>query len=421
MRSENKLRRNVKSHYLFYSGKESVLFNMIFIFCFLSLTIVSCGNSEKKTNDNQNTSSVLEDLFDDVENIDIPISLSLGHTDDEDMRQLVDAEYEITSETDNDVFIDINSDYYKKYMSGNRFVAPQLAFFENSENVELLTLNLDVVNNTDESLSVSELNVIVEESKPDTIPVIYICSTESYSNCLYLVNESWFNWGGLTLSYSIMKEGESFDGHYRESRHISYFDDYVIVDFLPDMEAMGYDLGGLIDCIRNRNIEYNRKNNVDFNVEPWEQDDSNKFLYFSLDEGDADLDFFQDKFKPFGLKKDNFDEYVGRAVLYGSLSFDNIDFKVDFVVELSLSTSAGFGALSYENDSFDVKLKNSGEDYVLRYPYTTVIEPYGAEYIKLTVTADKSSTHRFKIDIKNDNGLKVKSKSVHFHNYRPKN
>ena len=138
------------------------------------------------------------------EHIDIPIAINLSHTEDEDMKQLVDAEYEVTRETDKDIYIDINSEYYKEYISGNRFMASKLEFFENSENVEYLTMDLDLVNNTNERLSIDELNVIVDESTPDTIPVIYICTTEAYSNCIYFVDESWFNWKGFTFSYSIL-------------------------------------------------------------------------------------------------------------------------------------------------------------------------------------------------------------------------
>ena len=108
------------------------------------------------------------------ESIDIPVAINLIHTEDEDMKQLVDAGYEVTHETDKDIYIDINSRYYKQYMSGTRFMADKIAVFENSENVEYLTMNLDVVNNTEERLSIKELNIKVDESKPDTTPLIYI-------------------------------------------------------------------------------------------------------------------------------------------------------------------------------------------------------------------------------------------------------
>ena len=404
----------MKLPFFFTSGMEFLLCLVV-----LSMVSVSCGNSSKKntsSDDNQMEANLIgTDGLDEIaeESIDIPIPINLIHTEDEDMKQLVDAEYEVTHETDKDVFIDINSRYYKHYMSGTRFMADKIAVFENSENVEYLTMNLDVVNNTSERLSIKELNIKVDESKPDTTPLIYICTTEEVSNSIYFVNESWLNWKGFTFSYSLMKSGESFDGQYKKKRHIPYFDSYTIIDLLPDMISMGYDYDGLIKSIKTLYPHSSDDEDTD--------DVSGKCVELYITEEDDNFGYFQNKFEPFRLKKGDFDEYVGSATLYGSIKFDDSDFKVDFIAEISLSTSGGFGALSYENDKFDVKLQSSGEDYTIRLPYTTVIEPYGTEMIKLSIKADKSSLHRFHVDIKNDNGLKIRSKDVHFHHYYPKN
>lgn len=394
-------------------------FVILFFIVVISLVYISCGNSPKRssTSDDNRTETAIVKTNNSKgitkEIVDIPVAINLIHTDDEDMRQLVDAEYEVTRETDKDICIDINSIYYKRYTSGARFKADQLAFFENSENVENLTLSLDIVNNTSEKLSIKELDINIIESKPDTIPLIYICTTEKVSNSIYFVNESWFNWKGFTFSYSLLKNGESFDGHYKNKRHVSYFDSYTIINLLPDMISMGYDYDGLKESLKTH-YPYSTD---DENSDDW----LSKCVVFSITEEDENFHYFQNKFEPFGLKKDKFDEYVGSATLYGSIIFDSVNYKVDFIAEISLSTSAGFGAVSYENDKFDVKLRSFGNDYMLRYPYTTIIEPYGAEMIKLSVVADKSSSHKFQIDIKNDNGLKIKSKEIHFHYYCPKN
>lgn len=397
-----------------------------------TFTLTACGNSSIKTKNKQNndnnpvTSSVLSDNALDMileKSINIPISINLIHTDDEDMKQLVDAEYVVTKETDQDIYIDINSEYYKKYKSGKRFFAPNLAVFEKSENAEFLTLGLDIVNNTKNQLDINEMNLIVAESKPDTIPLIYICTTEEHSNSIYFVNESWFNWGGLTFSYSILEKGESFNGKYKKSKHIPFFNQYTIVNLLPDMMEMGYDFDDLVKSIREYNMKKIKNSDTEWNGEPWEDDEYYSLLHFYIKKEDPDFVYFQSKFWPFELKEDDDIEggCTGIATLYGLLKFDNIDYPIEFIAEISLSTSGEFGGLSYENDSFDVKLKSLGTSYTLRYPYTTVIEPYGSEYVKLTVTADKSSTHRFFIDLKTNNDIRVRSKNIHFHHYFPKN
>lgn len=396
---------------------STIFFHRIVLEVCLTISFVivaSCVNSSKRnglSNKGQLEASILSsDRKMMKKTIDIPIFINLSHN--ENMKQLVDAEYEITCETDNDIYIDINSRYYKQYTSRTRFKVDQLVFFDNSENVEYLTMCLDVVNNTSERLSIKELNIIVDESKPDSIPIIYICTEAAQSNSIRFVNESWFNWKGFTFSYSILKNGESFNGHYTQSRHIPYFDSDVIINLLPDMILMGYDFDGLMESIKTRDLYAN-----DYN----DDSDYRTCVMLNITEEDDDFCDFQGRFKPFGLKKGNFGEYVGVATLYGSIKFDNIDFKVEFIAEISLSTPDGFGALSYANDEFNVKLKSLGNDYTLKYPYVTVIEPYGTEMIKLTMIADKSSLHKFHVDIKNDNGLKVKSKEVHFHHYFPKN
>lgn len=181
------------------------------------------------------------------------------------------------------------------------------------------------------------------------------------------------------------------------------------MDLLPDLIDMGYNFEGLKSSIRNRDAK------------AFVEGEYGRFLYFYITEDDEDFAYFQNCFKPFELKKTSYGEYMGMAYLYGSLKFDDSDLEVDFKAELSLSTSAGWGALSYENDSFDVKLNSFDNNYTLRYPYTIVIEPYGAEYVKLTVAADKSSFHVFQINLKNDNGLNIKSKKIYLHYYYPKN
>lgn len=396
----------------------------VFLLCFIAISMIcaSCGNTSKKSRTSEkNQKGALID-----EHIDIPVAINLSHPEEFDI-----AEYEVTRETDKDMYIDINSKYYKEYISGHRFIAPRIGYYDDSEiyeNIEYLTLNLDIVNNTNKKLSINELEVVVNKSLPDTIPVIYICTPDTPNNCIYFINNSWFNWKGFTFSYSILSKDESFNGEYKNSRHIPFFENYTIIDFLPDMKEMGYEFDELVNCIKKRNIRHNRENNTNVDPNPLFIDEHNHYhltfcLYDSkfVDDGDVgELDFFQEKFKPFELKSNSY-IYEGIAKLYGNIKFDNSDFSVNFIADITLANDPAFGAWSYANDEFDVKLQSSGNDYKLRYPYTTVIEPYGTEMIELTVIADQSSSHDFHIDIKNDNGLKIRSKNIHFHHYYPQN
>lgn len=389
--------------------------NLIII---LLTLIIMCGCKNSSNSKNNKEENYIDSIMfhNEMDNtIDILVPVNLNHTEDEDMKQMKISEYEKVIESDRFIKIETNSTYYKQYTSGKRFFVEKKVYDGEGENIECLTLGLDLVNNTKTQLDISELEVIVENSKPDSIPLIYICTPDERSNTIAFTNESWFDWGGVTFSYSILKEGEHFDGNYKENVHFPYFDKIRYFNLLPSMKDMGYDFDGLINSIKQYNIEKSETEEVE--IEPWQDN----YLFFYIDENDSNLDFFKKKFYPFSFEKSDNGDYEGYAFLYGSLIFDKTKYKVDFIAKVSLSTAAGWGALSFEADHYNVKLRTLGNSYKLRYPYTTVIDPYGSEYIKLSISADKSSSHKFYINIKNNNNLNIRTKDIIYHHYFPKN
>lgn len=77
------------------------------------LILISCVNSPEKNviNGDQTLEAALlktEDKGETIDEVDIPIAINLAHTENEDMRNLLDAEYEIMRETDAGIFIDTN-------------------------------------------------------------------------------------------------------------------------------------------------------------------------------------------------------------------------------------------------------------------------------------------------------------------------
>ncbi len=393
-----------------FRSTKLIAFSVV-VFCLL-LTMSGCSN--KNTQD-ASADSIIEveetEEVEDVKTIDVPVIVNIVHDSDPDLP--LPAEYLVVNNTNDEIAIDTNSDYYNKYMSENRFNAPLVIGYFN-EDVEYLTLELDIVNNTSESISVNELNINVEKSSIDNYPYIYISTAEDYSNCIQFFNGSWFNWKGFTFSYTILKKGQNFNGKYIKSVHIPYFDDVKTVNLLQDLKELGYDFDSLLSYVRVQN-----KQNGYSEDDPWtKEDDGSQYLNFGATDAD-DIASIQRWFYPFEFKRLDEYTYEGRATLYGSIKFDNTDIVKNFTAEISLSTAGGFGAVSYENDKFDVKLRTEGENYVKRFPYTTVIEPQGAEMIKLRVMADKSSNHNFFINVINDNELVIRSKNIKFHNFRP--
>lgn len=385
-----------------------------FIFIGLPLILISCGS--KNESRSQDSDSIIK--IETEEKIDIPVSVNLSHSNDPDTPDHL--EYKIINETDNTIDIDCDSEYYNKYISKNRFRVDKQIIIGKSEEVEYLTLELDIVNNTENKLGIDELQIKVSKSIGDSIPQVYICTSQDTSNCINFVNQSWFDWKGFTLYYSVLKNGEAFDGTYKRSKHIPYFTGTKSIDFLADFKEMGYDFDNLVRTIKV-NEGYEPRINQEYE-EFSSENEKLSCLCFVTTRSDEKYSYYSKLFYPFKLVPSTFeDEYEGEATIFGKIKFDDSSHTVDFIADVSLSTSCDFGAVSYENDNFDVNLRAEGNNYILRYPYTTVIEPYGSEYVKLCISAEKSSKHEFIIDVINDNDLIIRSKIINFHHYFPKN
>lgn len=395
--------------------------------CFItafSLVFMSCGNSQKKSNtsaDNQEEAAIVKinDMAGNAEEtVDIPIAVNLSNYTQEwhDMY----LSFKITNEDDNNIYIDATSPYYDNYVSKKRFETYCPAWVDEIGNMEYLMLDLDIVNNTTNCLDIQELDIRVETSKLDSLPYVYVVTESSKCNTISFYNASWFDWKGFTFSYSIIKKGEKFDGIYKFEKHIEYFDNFKTVDLLPDLMSLGYDFKKMCRIVYGDNFrldEYTKRCNIsiidrEFGIGK----DYETICYISEE---------QEVFRPFDAEVyDDYESsktYRGVANLFGRIRFDINGEEVLFKSKVSLSDGCEYGAASNEDDHFDVSLKTMSNDYVLRYPYTTVIEPYGAERVSLVVKAEKSSNHVFYIDAKNENELNIRSKDIRIHYMSPKN
>ena len=218
----------------------------------------------------------------------------------------------------------------------------------------------------------------------------------------------------------MVKNGEKFDGVYKFEKHIEYFDDFKIIDLLHDLMSLGYDFEEMCRIVYGDDFkfdEYARRCNISkIDKDFGDGKDYETICYISEE---------QEVFRPFDAEVyddyENSKTYRGIANLFGRIRFDINGEEVLFRSKISLSDGCEYGAGSDEDDRFDVSLKTMGSDYVLRYPYTTVIEPYGTERVSLVVKAEKSSNHVFYIYAKNRNELNIRSKNIHIHYMSPRN
>lgn len=369
---------------------------------------------------------------------DIVIGVNLVHPCE------VDMEYSISKETDDSIYITSSCSYYDAYASGERFKAPLLTMFEESK--ENLTVQLDIVNNNDTPLDIEEKMIDVDKSIPDSTPRIFVCTEYNCSNTITFINDSWYNWKGFTFRYTILRKGEEFDGKYQYHSHIDYFEFSKRFNLLPELMKLGYDFRNV--CRQFGDFSSFEKYNprdcqrmIDKGHGFYEGCEDNQYITMCCERMFASSDTLSGICFPFEVTKVNYigedeytednDEYTddddtstlhayeGRARLYGRLEFDDCDFSVDFVAKISLFHYCG-GAGVGENDRFHVELHTNDSNYQLRYPFTTVIEPYGTEMLTLIIRVPQASYHNLRFVFPNGNDKLIRSKDIFLHSINPR-
>ena len=307
--------------------------------------------------------------------------------------------YIIKSEDESTINVEPNSQYYNLFTSDAEFEIPLTSYLEDEEPTEYVSypkMNFFITNNSDVPLNISKLNVEVASSSIDNLPYVYIATEEAYSNQLAIANESWKDWGSATLRYKILRKGESFDGNYDKSTTINYKDGIQRIDFTDDLINMGYDYFLLAENVMSEGGNYIN-------------------LYID----DENLENCKDYFNPFEIGSIYGISYGGFARIHASLKFED-GTSVRFKGKLSLSTPGDFGAGMEENDSFDVILKENGDNYVIEKPYSVSLQPGASDLIGVTFRCDKSTRHSFLVSAENNEGLIVKSKIIKLHLLNPR-
>lgn len=372
---------------------------MLFIF-----SILLCGcHGTRTSNLSSGKEEVLEVQDNNTQEV-FPILVTLKEPDHQNRQYPLDIVFKLSDKNEY-ISIDPISDYYNSYVSKKRFSVPIVPSMHTEEVVEWNVypqIECFIINNSNETLNINEMNINVTSSKIDPLPYIYIATEGSYCNCMVFMNESWFNWGEARLDYKILRKGEQFDGRYSKTKEIPYFSDICRINFLQDLISMGYDYEALFQMTGKSHSD------EDDDIGIWIEEDQ--------------YNTFKGLFEPFEIETDSFNDeyYAGFARIYGKLTFIDSNYSVEFQGKILLSCAGEFGGGMEEDDSYDVKLKTKGTNYILKYPYVTSIAPRGSERIGMTLMCPKSTLHTFSIEAINNNDIKLKSKEIRMHYLNPK-
>lgn len=370
-----------------------------FLLALLFLT-VSCAS-----NDTSNRSGYYEDI---TEQPDILVPLSIEPLPDSIKDLYYDPMYfSIENESDEYIKIEPQSTYYDAYISDKRLTVRDKDVC--SDDLQFPVLNFYLNNNTDNPLSISSLDINVSKSILDTLPYVYFVESQLLNNALVIRNESWIDWGGMKLSYTILKRGETFDGKYKHNLSIPYFEDRIIVDFYQDFIDMG--LNDELNAFCDDSFFDTDDLKCDFLVGHNKSSDHLNIGMLSEMESE-EVDVLSYPFE-YAASIDNY--YYIFARIYGKISFSNSDFNKEFEAEIYITKPAGDGMELDTSDIFGLELQPEGKNYTKSFPYTTTIAPNESERIQLTLKCPKSAIHDLVVKFNNDNGLDIRSKDIKLH------
>ena len=326
--------------------------------------------------------------------------------------------FRLQKESDDLIQIEPTSGYYNSYISPNRMVLNPYPYdgpwcdFLNYPQMEFT-----ITNNQDAPLAIQSLDIQVEESKADTLPYLYLYQDGEVANAFLIWNEAWEDWGEISLDYKILKKNEAFDGHYDRNLRIPYFKDFMVVDLYQDLQNMGYkaDMVKRISPPED-NLQWLKK---EYQICGHGCDYDHLAMPYLFDwEELSQTHSLNDLFWPFEFatsEQAGLISACGFARLMGKISFEKSTFTKEFAALIYLSRPSNGGAEMELSEQFDVLLRDKGENYSVRKPYSATIMPGESERIRLTFKSQRSAIHQFRLVFNNENGLSVKSKKVSLH------
>lgn len=306
----------------------------------------------------------------------------------------------------------IYSKYLDQKAGANRFPFRRPIFDAPNECTSEVVLGLDlncyVVNNTDRDIHVNRIRIDVDNSTADHFPYMKVETVDDVSSTIDILNCNYENWKYFDLDYTILLPGQKFDGKYKSSRRISYFENRKTIDFVEDIKKLvpGY------EKIRKEvlDTEYSSLGLVDI-----EAVRGNKQVF----------EHFSGLLKPYSIKlagsDPEWDDYICTATVVMSIKFDTGE-RINYEGPIYLALGAtGRGAGMLEEDQFDVTLKPSGKGYSVWLPFVTTISRGGSTKLTFCISAPRTSTHDFKVIMENNEGVIMESKPCRLNFFNPRN
>ena len=287
-------------------------------------------------------------------------------------------------------------------------------------NLHYPVLDVSLVNNSSNTILVDELLIEVEESRVDDHPFLVIEETGGHLN---LDDRGWKSWQKAVLRFSLLAENQSFDGAYKF--------EIPILSSSVDPELGVIDIP-MYDYLVKSGIDFEKlcSSSLVYKQGEGEIPDWNGFYFDEDEESSSEINYAAlDSLKRILAPVQLHESYITSVdedgqevrslcfadpymVLYGELVFDDeASFKVGGHVRVLSSIAWGAPYLSCSR-VFDVKLRDEGRNYTIKYPVSHYLKAGDVDRIAIQLDADKTSYHKFRVRLQNVNQIDIQTEPI---------
>ncbi|WP_265594330.1 hypothetical protein [Haloferula sp. BvORR071] len=280
-------------------------------------------------------------------------------------------------------------------------------------------LDLKVVNNSKKALQISEVRMMVEESRPDLTPLPQIFSDYDQVQHIELYNEGWGRIEKADFDFNLLpgkpkgKPSAELPFHqtlYRVEKPTK-------LQLNAELEKAGLPaeltkLGGEYQNLRNKITDLYDKAGENISEDLEKQ---NEALDEQCSEIAAKMHKIGDGLKtgPFKVKPDQFGDSTIECWMHGWLNYTwkegetEKSNRVALRVPVLILPPDGLGATGPVEGKYEAMLRESDKDYALKVPVTQTVKPGATTRFTVTLGVPKSSFHRFKVALVSTDGAEI--------------
>jgi hypothetical protein len=322
---------------------------------------------------------------------DILLNVSVLNTEHDAWYGKRETQLQYHVEKSNDVLrIEKSMDYLSNYEKGG--IIEPIHFIWVPFEWDFPNLDLKIVNNSDETIFLTEVVFDVEESRLDPFPVLVIKPDSFRGNALHflLLNEGWGEVRNLKARFHLTPIRRSGSAPIFEE---PYPHEVAVGDFSERFNV------NIADAFRDAGVDFDGLKLVG-NVWRWRGDGVTVRDSRGKDINMTEVEYARKRASCLGPFKE------GGAIVSGELEFDGLildgkskKHKVKFVTEVWLYDEHLAGVPAPPTYQYGTKFQVEGKRYQRRVSISHVLKPQEADRFNIKIGMDKSSQHRFRLKL----------------------